>query len=151
MLIINISSQESKEEILDRFSKYEDDVPSAFNPLAEYFDSRIGLHVLIEEDRIKGYYEDGKKNSNGKLMTGKNFFWIRVKECNEGVKLKGMLAFCPFFVLIVLLSELVGLVLRDNQIVWIALVNIGLFVFLKDKLCEEQLEIKRLIKQICQK
>ena len=150
MIVFTISCSESKKEILDKFSKYEDDVPSAFDPLAEYFDSRVGFHVKIGERGIKGYYEDGKLESRGKLMKGKNFFWIRVREINEGSKIKVLITFAPFLFLIILLSNLAALLFLDNEMVYVIIEVIFLFLLLRDKIWKEQLEIKELIERISQ-
>lgn len=62
-------------------------------------------------------------------MRGKNFFWIYTRKSNECIKLKVIITFAPFFVLIVLLSNLVALLLFDNEIVYVIIEFVLLFFF----------------------
>ena len=149
MLIFNNKTHLKQNEIIAEFEKFEDDVPSAFNPLAMFLDSRVGLHVKFENNLIIGYYESGEISTRGGLLGGKNYFWCHIREKNSHTVIKGVVVFAPSFVLFLLVQMLILLFYSEkavfNMIVWIAI----FFLLFGHNIYTEQHKTLDLINQIC--
>ena len=62
MRIFKIKTQTSVESILNEFGElYEYESHNIFNSVFTPFNSsRVGIHAYLKEDRVSGYYENGK-------------------------------------------------------------------------------------------
>lgn len=151
MKIFNYKSSLEVDEIINKFKKYEDDIPNAFNPFALYYNSRIGLHIKIKNNKIVGYYEDGRVHpTRGSLYGAKTYFWACVRPNNFGIEIKGIAIHSPAWLLGMFLPLLMTFFERDifNLLGCILIITIYI-LFYREHILNDQLAICRIIKEIC--
>ena len=82
---------------------------SPMNPFQSYDDPRIGLHTYVAGDFVIGYYEDGTRTRGGSLQSMKVWFELKVKPCEGGSRVRGVVYSSPYFLIlaaVMLLSAL---------------------------------------------
>ncbi len=61
-----------------------------------YSSSRTGLHMYKTRKGFRGYYENGRTDRHGDLLSSKTWFYIRMKEENEKVHLRCGICVNPY-------------------------------------------------------
>lgn len=94
MKFFKIDSKSNMNDILDKFDTLSEfESHNIFTSLFEtYYSSRIGIHSYLNGNKVRGYYETGKKYARGnRLISQKNWFFLAVKQTQEGSSVKGFI------------------------------------------------------------
>jgi len=92
-----IKTELTKREIEELFSlDMEWEKHSIWKLFSFYSSSRIGLHMYKTRKGFKGYYENGRTDRHGNLLSAKTWFSIRVKEERGKVNLRCRICVNPY-------------------------------------------------------
>ena len=94
MRFFKVHSELRMKEILDKFDKLSElESHNIFTSFFEtYYSSRIGIHSYSNGNRVRGYYETGKRYARGnRLISQKNWFFLTVNETSRGTIVKGII------------------------------------------------------------
>lgn len=96
MRFMHFRSKQTKEEIYSKLEALEAQENHNMFSIFEYYNfNRIGLHVYLENDRLKGYYEDGSRTRQEELQPTKVWFLGRISEKNNECEFKGIIIYSP--------------------------------------------------------
>lgn len=127
-------SSDEIDNILYRFSVYRAEeehniFTSWFTP---YYDSGVGIHTYTK-NRLWGYYENGlATHSSLQLLRSKSWFFIKIKETNEGKVIKELIVGDIYLILgiyLVLFSQLLNIILNHNPNSFMGLIFMLIFGF----------------------
>ncbi len=147
----------SVDELKNIFSPYmEREKHSIFHFCAkDYSSPRKGIHAYIKSNRISGYYESGETNRNGHLMRAKSWFFLRVKERENALKVR-LVAFPEPMMLLLGWAVLIDCAIRlmiqpSSMAVFELLFGGGIIVVLLMTLASEMNTLENAVKDILAK
>lgn len=106
-----IKSKYSKDYIISRFEAFREYENHNYWNIFDFYESdRIGIHTYINQNRVKGYFEDGTITRLGDLQRIKPWFYASVKSKNGVSVIKGVIFPHPVFWILFMGSLLVSII-----------------------------------------